>query len=130
VSGARAEADDAQVLILRSALGAPRPATTGAPSVFQQRVPRAAVGAPDPASLERVSQRPEDFPASSAPRSAWAAVFDDLVPGGDGVVLTNEQATAFTTWARQHGHTGRLVTRRRNGLQKVVWRVAAGKDSA
>ena len=77
------------------------------------------VGAPDPRALRAIPGPP---PEPMRPvRSAWAAVWESLTPGGDGAEMTQEQAEAFARWAREHK---RKITRRRiNGDTYGVWRV-------
>jgi hypothetical protein len=77
------------------------------------------VGAPDPRAL-RVIQGPPPEPVRPV-RSAWAAVYESLTPGGDGAEMTEEQAEAFAKWARDH--KCRITRRRINGSTYGVWRV-------
>ena len=109
---------DTQVVLLTDARKRPTPRTTGAPSVFQQRLPRRTVGAPDPRALRVIpGPPPERKPAN--PRSPWAAVWDSMTPN-DGLEMTEEQACAFAKWARQHGL--RITRRRLDGDRYGVWR--------
>lgn len=119
-------ADDAQVVLLRSAVGAPRVRTAAARSVFDTARPaparRSSAAAPDPAALQVVKGPPP--PRRAGPPSAWQAVWDSLQPGGDGRAMTPEQAEAFAAWARQHGHSGKLTRRQVDGATAHVWRKA------
>lgn len=126
-------ADDEQVVRLTRAIEERRPETTGAPSVFalagwRQPKPqtqprsRAGVSAPDPRALE-VVPGPPSAANRAPPRSPWLAVWDSMTPGGDGRVMTPEQAVAFACWARQHGHQRCLVRRKVDGATAHVWRV-------
>ena len=114
--------DDAQVVLLRDACAAPRPRTSAARSVWEsagasgQRRRAAHVVAPNPAELPVV-----DVPAPTRrhPPSPWRAVFDALPPG-KATTMTEAQAIALATWARQNG---RKVRRQRvEGDTFAVWR--------
>jgi hypothetical protein len=77
------------------------------------------VGAPDPRALRAIPGPPPE-PVRPV-RSAWAAVWESLTPGGDGAEMTEEQAEAFARWAREH--KCKITRRRINGDTYGVWRV-------
>ena len=82
------------------------------------RKARPPVGAPDPRSLTRIAGGP---PAPMKPPvSAWQKVYESMESGGDGIVLTEEQARAFCSWGR--AHKCRLSRRRLPGGEYGVWR--------
>jgi hypothetical protein len=92
-----------------------RPATPPAPA---RKPCKRAVGAPDPRSLRAIPGPPPE-PVRPV-RSAWAAVWESLTPGGDGAEMTEEQAKAFASWARMH--KCKITRRRINGDTYGVWR--------
>jgi hypothetical protein len=118
----QARADDAQVVILRDALTAPRVQTTAPATVFELGNPRqmrSDAGAPDPRTL-RVVEVPA--PQRRNPPSAWSAVFDAMPLDGRAIMLTRAQAVALCAWGRQHGH--KLRRRPISGDEYAVWRGA------
>jgi hypothetical protein len=92
------------------------PAPPAAPQKRQRARP---VGAPDPKSLTRISGGPP--PPINPPVSAWTKVYATLEPGGDGVLLSEEQARSFASWGR--AHKCRVIRRRLPTGEHGVWRV-------
>lgn len=110
--------DDAQVALLTDALKRPMPRTTGSPSVFQRTPPRRAAAAPDPKSLA-VIPGPPPARKTTNPRSPWWAVWESMQPG-EGREMSEEQARAFASWARQHHF--KLIRRRLEDGRYGVWK--------
>lgn len=83
-------------------------------------VSKRAIGAPDPRAL-KIIEGPPPEPAKPV-RSAWAAVWESLSPGGNGVELNEEQTKAFVKWGR--AHKCKITRRRINGDTFGVWRAS------
>lgn len=117
------------VRVFRPAVGAPKPKTTAAASIFaagQAANPkRAYVRSPlDPHAVEVKMGVP--IPArtrTDKTPSTYAALFARM-PVGACVTLTRKQATSFQAWCNDNGHKGELVSRKLGADQVGVWRVA------